>query len=190
MPRRRRHARHNPAADGRLDLRTRDYSTLEALLTEKGIEDEDAVIAAVSAVFAASEDGLISRAGIIKALSDHLRATRPTGRRREKRKTERLVEEAQAEEVDAGAFDTAVAQFTEELNIDPEYLGAFRSRKGTLTTSDKAAASVGVGRYDIYTIARAALLGRQITTDDGEIDTDAIRMAMNLSRRALKSSES
>ena len=96
--------------------------------------------------------------------------------------------QALPDEVDK--FAEAIEAFAENLDIDSEYLEAIRTSSKSITRSDREAAAFGIGRYDVHTIARSALFGRQITDGMGAIDVDAIDAAMLLSTDALDSTGS
>jgi hypothetical protein len=181
----RRRSRRNPDIDldtTKIDLTTlKGYSTAISLARQKGIRDRDDQVNALT--FVLQKDSVLTKKAILEALDEFKRT--PAMRRKGRQPTEeRMVEETLAapEESETDqAFREALREFAEDMEIDPEYIGAMEGATGI---SDREAASRGIGRYDAATIIRAASLSRKFT----DIDIDMINAAIAAGERAFEPS--
>lgn len=177
----RRRSRRNPDIDLEIDLTTlKGYSTAISLARQKGIRDRDDQVSALTSVLQ-TKGSVLKKEEILAALDEFKRT--PAMRRKGRQPTEeRMVEETLAapEESETDqAFREALREFADDMEIDPEYIGAMEGATGI---SDREAASRGIGRYDAATIIRAASLSREFT------DIDMIDAAIAAGERAFEPS--
>lgn len=188
MPRRKRTARRNSPKGKTLNITTMaGYSAFVKELQNQNVEDEAKQLAIYKEVESRSKDGMIAQSAMVNII----RAARAADPRKRGTERQELLDEQKTaaipDEVDV--FAEAIEAFADSLDIDSGYLEAMRTSNKAITRSDREAAAFGIGRYDVHTIARAALFGRQITDDTGAVDTDALDAAMRLSTAALDSSD-